>query len=331
MRSRIVFVGCLLIALLSLTGAANAQITLRFGHQNAPDHSTHLGALKFAELVAQKTNGQVKVVVFPSSQLGGLNALWTGAKVGTIDIAGGLPATVAMDLAPSTGIFDAPYMFTGVEHFRKVWTGPIGQEIFGEFPKKVGVRVLFMQSFGTRHLTANKKILHPDDLKGLKIRAVSLPVFMSTVEGLGATPTPLEFAELYQGLLTGVVDGQENPAGSIVSSRFYEVQKYLMLTGHIFASVAAMMNEDTFRRLKPEHQKALIEAGLEASAYGDQVAVKQEADAFAKLKSGGMTVIGPEDGLDLEAFRTRVRATAIPKLSAQWPAGLHQRVLDAAK
>ncbi len=318
-------------SLLAAAQPATAQVTLRFGHQNAPAHSIHLGALKFAELVDKKTNGSVKVQVFPSAQLGGLNDLWTGVKIGSIDISGSLPATVAQDLVPSLSVYDAPYIFTGIPHFEKVWRGPIGQEINEELVKKAGVRILYMQTFGVRHLTANKAIKRPEDLAGMKIRSVTLPVFMATVEGMGGTPTPLDFAEVYQGLRSGVVDGQENPVASIFTARFQEVQSHLMLTGHIFGNVTALINESTFKRLKPDQQKALIEAGIEAGTYADEQSALQEKDYMDKLKAAGMTIIGPEQGLDVAAFRTRVRNAVIPKLAEKWPPGLADRVAAEAK
>ena len=120
MRIRLEWLAVGILAFAASTTPVGAQTTLRFGHQNAPNHSIHLGAQKFADLVDQKTRGAVKVQVFPSAQLGRLNELWTGVKVGTIDIAGSLPATVAQDLVPAVTIYDAPYSFTGVEHFQKV-------------------------------------------------------------------------------------------------------------------------------------------------------------------------------------------------------------------
>ena len=315
-----------LIAGLALALPAQAQTVLRFGHQNGPDHSLHISALKFAELVSERTDGAIKIEVYPSAQLGGLNDLWAGVKIGTVDIAGSLPATVAVDLVPGVSIFDAPYMFSGVEHFEKVWTGDIGAELTAELAEKAGVRLLSMETFGSRHLTANKQINSPADLVGMKIRAVTLPTFIATIEAMGGTPTPMDFSEVYQGLLSGVIDGQENPPASIYTARFHEVQSHLMRTGHIFGVVTAMMNEGAFQRLSPEHQQVLIEAGREAGIYGNTVAVAQEQEMLAKLEAEGMTIIGTEEGLDLEAFRNQVREQALPKVSANWPEGLYDRV-----
>jgi TRAP-type C4-dicarboxylate transport system substrate-binding protein len=154
---------------------------------------------------------------------------------------------------------------------------------------------------------------------------------MATIQGMGATPTPLDFAEVYQGLRSGIVDGQDNPAASIFTGRFQEVQSHLMLTSHIFGTVAAIINESTFKRLKPEQQKAMIEAGVEAGKYADEQAAIQDKEFMDKLRAAGMTIVGPEQGLDVEAFRSRVRGFVIPKISEKWPAGLADRVSAAAQ
>jgi tripartite ATP-independent transporter DctP family solute receptor len=324
-RKLIYSAGLVITGLMTLQPAL-AATTLRLGHQNAPTSSLHLSAMKFAELVDERTGGEVTVEVFPSGQLGGLNDLWTGVKIGTVDIAATLPATVAVDLVPSVAIFDSPYMFTSVAHFERVWTGDIGEEITDELAQKAGVRLLSMETFGSRQLTAKRAILKPEDLAGMKIRSVTLPTFIATIEALGATPTPMDYAEVYQGLLSGVIDGQENPPSSIFTARFQEVQSHLMMTSHMLGINTTMMNEGVFQRLSPEHQQIVVEAAREAGLYGNQVAGQQQEELLVKLAEGGMTIIDTEQGLDLEAFRTRVREQALPKISANWPEGLIGRV-----
>ena len=236
-------------ASLAFAGASQAETVLKLGHQNNPGHSIAEGADKFAELVSKKTNGEVKINVFPSAQLGRLAELWSGVKIGSIELAGSLPAAVAADLVPELTIYDAPYTFKDVAHFHRVTRGDIGQRLSEKLIEKAGVRILYHQTFGIRQLTANKPIYKPADLKGMKIRAVTLPGFLATVEGLGATPTPIDFSEVYQSLLSGIVDGQENPVGSIYSAKFHEVQTHLMQTQHMFGIVVTMINESVFQSL----------------------------------------------------------------------------------
>jgi len=309
---------------------AQAATVLRLGHQNATTSSLHLAAVKFAELVEQRTNGDLKIEVYPSGQLGGLNDLWTGVKIGTVDIAATLPATVAVDIVPGLAIFDSPYMFADVAHFERVWTGEIGQELNAELIEKGGVRLLSMETFGSRQLTAKKAILKPEDLAGMKIRSVTLPTFIATIEAMGATPTPMDYAEVYQSLLSGVIDGQENPPASIYTARFQEVQSHLMMTSHVLGINTTIMNEGVFQRLSPEYQQVIVESGKDAGVYGNVVALEQQQEMLDKLAESGMTIVGPEQGLDVEAFRARVQEQALPKISANWPAGLYDRVQAAA-
>lgn len=322
------------LVLASLVGGAlllpsplQAATVLKFAHNNNPGHPTHEAAVRFAELVHKKTNGELQVNIFPSSQLGRMNELWTGVKIGTIEIAGGTPPGMMADLLPELSIFDAPYMFKDLNHFRRVVEGPIGQELGRRLVETAGVRVLSYQYFGVRHMTtSNRSVRTPADVRGLKIRAVPTPILIATLEGMGAKPTPMDFAELYQALRTGVVDGQDNPVTSIFSAKFYEVQKYLIMTGHIQAVVATVINEKVYASLPIAARRALDEAGAEAASFGDEFALKQEAELLDSLRKAGMIVIAPDNGLDVEAFRKDVRAYVYPRFEAKWTRDLIERI-----
>jgi TRAP-type transport system periplasmic protein len=319
-----------LVASLAFGQAHAAEVTLRLGHQAPTSHPINLAAERFAELVAEKTNGEVKIDVFPGGQLGGMQALWTAVNTGTLDIAASISPSLIMDYVPEVSVFDAPYVFEDAEHFRNVWMGPIGRGLAEEILEVGSLRLLYMQAFGKRHLTANQPIHEPEDLAGIKLRAVTAPMFMDTIESMGATPTPVDFNETYQALQSGIIDGQENPVGIIDAMRFHEVQSHLMLTGHMLSVVTTLINEDVYRTLSPEHQQALIEAGWEAGPYGDEQAELLEIEASQRLMDAGMTFIGSEDGLDAEAFRSRVREAMVPKLNAQWRDGFLAEV-EAAR
>ena len=320
-------VAALVVMVATPPGPALGAVVLKFAHNNIPGHPTHEAAVRFAELVQSRTSGEVQVRVFPSSQLGRMNETWTGVKIGTIEIGGGTPLGTIADLLPELSLFDAPYMFSDIEHFRRVSRGPIGRELGKRLVEKAGIRILYYQYFGLRHLTtSNTPVRRPDDLRGLKIRAVPTPILMATVEGMGARPSPMDFAELYQGLRSGIVDGQDNPVTSIHSAKFHEVQKYLVLTGHIHAVSAAVVNERVYQALSPAARTAIEQASIDAANLGDDLALKQEVELLGELRKAGMTVIGPEQGLDLEAFRTRVRGHVYPKFEAQWTRTLMEQV-----
>jgi tripartite ATP-independent transporter DctP family solute receptor len=234
-------------------------------------------------------------------------------------------------VVPELSLFDAPYMFRDLEHFRRVAGGPIGQELGRKLVEKGGVRILYFQYFGVRQLTTNTPVRKPEDMRGLKIRAVPTPILMATLEGLGARPTPMDFAEVYQSLRSGIVDGQDNPVASIYTSKFYEVQKYLVLTRHVHAVAAAVINEKVYQALSPTARAAVDQGAIEAPAHGNALALRQEAEMLAELRKAGMTVIGPEQGLDIDAFRARVREYVYPKFEAQWTKSLMDLVEAAGK
>jgi hypothetical protein len=154
---------------------------------------------------------RIEVRIYPAAQLGRMNETWSGLKIGSIEISGGTPLGTLADLVPALSVFDAPYMFRSLAHFHQVARGEIGQTLARRLVEQGGVRVLYHQYFGVRHLTTrNTPVRTPEDVKGLKLRAVPTPILMATLEGLGGRPSPLDFSELYQSLRAGVVDGQDS-------------------------------------------------------------------------------------------------------------------------
>jgi tripartite ATP-independent transporter DctP family solute receptor len=323
-RRTVVALGLMLLASPAWAGE---PVTLKFAHNNNAGHPIYEAAARFAALVEARTDGEVRIRVFPSAQLGRMNESWTGVKIGSIEIYGGAPFGTLADLVPELSIVDAPYVFRDLAHARRTVGGPIGQELGQRLVERGGVRLLYAQYHGVRHLTTTRTpVLRPEHLQGLKIRAVPTPIVMATLEGLGARPSPMDFAEVYQGLRSGIVDGQDNTIASIYTSKYYEVQKYLILTGHIHAIAAAVINERVYQSLTPHARVVIEQAALEASQHGDAVALRQEAEFLDELKKAGMTVIGPEQGLELEAFRGRARSLVYPRFETQWTRALLERV-----
>jgi tripartite ATP-independent transporter DctP family solute receptor len=315
------------VAVLASPAWAGEPVTLKFAHNNNAGHPIYEAAARFATLVETRTGGEVRIRVFPSAQLGRMNESWTGVKIGSIEISGGTPFGTLADLVPELSLVDAPYIFRDLAHARRAVGGPIGQELGKRLVERGGVRLLYAQYHGVRHLTTSRTpVLRPEHLQGLKIRAVPTPIVMATLEALGARPSPMDFAEVHQGLRSGVVDGQDNTISTIYTSKYHEVQKYLILTGHIHAIAATVINERVYQALPPSARAAIEQAALEASQHGDAVALRQEAKLLDELKRVGMTVIGPEQGLDLDAFRARARSHVYPRFEAQWTRALLERV-----
>jgi TRAP-type C4-dicarboxylate transport system substrate-binding protein len=200
-------------------------------------------------------------------------------------------------------------MYRDVDHMLKVVdpNSAIMKKLNAELEKTRGVKVLYTFYFGTRELTADRAIYTPADLSGLKIRAIPFPIYMAAVEGMGASPMPVDFAELPTALATKVVNGQENPYNTILNSKFYETQSHLMQTNHIIGGEVVVVNVNAFNKLSPENQKAVMAAAAEASEYGTQLTRDLEASDLKTLQEKGMQVIGPKEGLDAAAFQASTK------------------------
>jgi tripartite ATP-independent transporter DctP family solute receptor len=227
-----------------------------------------------------------------SGALGSENAVLAATQTGAVDltvISGGVVSSVV----PELGVFDIPFLFRDVAHAKAVAQGPVGAAIAAKFADK-GLTLLALGKQGFRNITNSKRpIRSPHDLKGLKIRVIPNPVYLMTFKALGADVVPMEFPLVYAALKDGRLDGQENPVPTIANSRFYEVQKYLTLTGHFFAPVAFIANRAMFEQLDPSDQAALIaaaKAGAEATWQA-----QLDAPRLEQLRSGGMDIIEKVD------------------------------------
>lgn len=287
---------------------ARAQsVTLRYGHNNEPSSVAGAQADWFAEAVGKHSNGDVKVEVFPSSQLGKLQELAEAVSLGTIafshNTAGGIGS-----LYEPFGALDTPYLYRDVDHLMKVMdiNSPVMTELNEGLIKAANVRVIYAHYFGRRNLTCNKEIKTPADLAGMKIRAVPFPMYQAAVEGLGAAPVPVDWSEVPTALATGVVNGQENPVNVILNVKLYEVQSHLMLTGHMSNAEVVVMNEDAWQGLSDAQKDAVKQASLDIRERATKAIQGNEETDTQALRDKGMKVIGPAEGLDVEAFRASV-------------------------
>lgn len=287
------------------TGAAGAQMKLRFAHSISPEDAMHLAIIEFSKRVAQKTNNAIQIDVFPSGQLGNDPKILEGVKLATIDM-GMTGNPFFTSFAPELNVFDLPYLFRDFAHAYKVIDGPIGVELRRGLEKN-GMMPLGVLEIGFRNLTNNKRpVRAPDDVKGLKLRTTPNPAHLQAFRLLGANPAPMPITEVYLALKTGAVDGQENPTAHIHALKFHEVQKYLSLTYHAYTLSNVVMNLKKYQELKPEHQKALLEAMAEARDWDRKLNRELEGQALVKIKAAGVQV---EETPDREAFR-RVVADA---------------------
>jgi tripartite ATP-independent transporter DctP family solute receptor len=292
----------------ALPGSALAQtLELRYGHMNPPTSAAGIQANMLADEIAKNSGGGVKITVYPSSQLGKLQELAEAVSTGSIALshntAGGIGS-----LHEPFGALDTPYLYKNFDHLMKVMdtNGPVMKALNEGLIKAAGVRVLYAYYFGTRHLTCNKAIMQPSDLAGMKIRAIPFPIYNTAVQGLGAVPIPVDWSEVPTALATGTVNGQENPANVILSSKLYETQSHMMLTGHIMNAQLIVMNERVWQKLTAPQREAISAAAAKVSKEASEMVRKTEAEEIEKLKGLKMTVIGEAEGLKLDLFRASV-------------------------
>ncbi|GAW93782.1 TRAP transporter substrate-binding protein [Calderihabitans maritimus] len=270
-------------------GDSTKTINLKVGHVLAPTHPYQLGLEKFAELVAEKSGGRVKVEVFHSSQLGNEREMIEGLQMGTLDM-------TLVSTAPLAGfsnkflVFDLPFIFQSREQAYKVLDGPIGTEILDSL-KDQGIVGLAYWENGFRNVTNSKRpVIHPEDMKGMKIRTMENKIHMASFKTIGADPTPMAFGELFTALQQQTVDAQENPIPIIYTSNFFEVQKYLSLTGHFYAAAPLLISKARWDTLPADVQQAIKEAAIEARDYERELIQKMDNELLEELKKKGMEV-----------------------------------------
>lgn len=300
------------IAALSVAGSpAIAEVTLKYGHPNPNESIGGQFANRFAELVKEKTAGNVIINVFPSSQLGTAKERFEGVQFGLIDFGHDSFSTVGQAV-PDFGAFDLPYLYRDVPHAVAATTpatSPALRELNDKLIATSQIEVIGSFLYGIRELTtSNFPVKTPDDLAGKRIRAIPVPVWVAMVEGMNAIATPVDFAELTTALATGVIDGQENPLTAILTSNMYDSQKFLILTDHMINIIPLFVNTGTMAKLSAEEQVAVREAAVQAGNEILTISIAEHERLQAELADKGMTVISTANGLDLEAFKSRVSA-----------------------
>lgn len=268
---------------------AQAQTTLRLGHVLADTHSWNIAATGFAKEVAEKTDGRVKVEIFPSGQLGTEKDVIEGMQIGTIQ--GGIIGSGSFQFVePKIGIIEMPYAWNSREQAFNALDGELGAQLAGLLAPK-GIEVLAWWENGFRHITNNKHpIVEPKDLADLKIRVTPDKVRLATFETLGAQPAPLSFGELYSALQQGVFDAQENPLSIIDSSSFYEVQKYISLSGHIWGAATFAVAKTTWDQIDPQDQQIVKAAAIHWGGEQRKMVAESENALAEKMKSKGMAL-----------------------------------------
>ncbi len=307
---------------LAVGNARAAEVTLRWGDVVPATHPSVQMIERVAAAVKTATRGRVEIQAFPAGQLGGSRDMIEAVANGIQEMVTEGAANFGTWL-PTISVVEAPYIWRDPAHLAATMNGPIGKEFDEQLRKARGMRILGTTYYGTRHLTTSRKEVRTvADMAGFKLRVPENEVFKAMAEAWGARPTPMNFNELYLALQQGVVDGQENPLPTIQSGKFYEVQKYLVLTGHIITPRLVVINEAAFQRLGPEDRAALEKAVAEGIAWQDAEIRKAEASLAATFEKAGMTVIGP----DVASFREAVLKVVPQRFEARWGKGTWERI-----
>lgn len=273
-----------------LAGTALAKNrVLKLGHVLPVEHSWHVCASGFAKEVTEKTEGRVTINVFPNGQLGNEKDMVEGLQLGTMQM-GLIGGGSFQDLEPKMGVANLPYAWVDHFHAYRAFDGELGEKLLVLLGKK-GIKGLAWWENGFRNITNNKRSIYkPEDLKGLKLRVTPIKMRLDTFNALEALPVPMPFTELYSALQQSVVDGQENPLAIIYSNHFYEVQKYLSMTGHIWGTAILVISDRELKKISADDQKIIQEAAFKWRDTQRKMIRDSEADFMEKLKQKGMTV-----------------------------------------
>lgn len=273
-------------------------VEFSLGHSGSLDHHYQKSAEKFAEIVSEKTNGAIKINIFPADQLGAgpdeLESVITGTQDMVIT-----PDAFIANHEPLFNVLGMPYQITTYEQVKSLPGSEVALAL-EEKAKDSGIVILGWLANGFRLVTTNNPINTPEDMKGLKMRIGSAKLISDLLTTLGANPTPISMSETYTALQTGTVDGQENPTTNILGNKLYEVQDYLAITRHQYVTQPLVMNKAKFDSLSPEFQQILLEAGKEIAEMDVEIVENEEASQLKELEAAGMTITEP----DTAAFKT---------------------------
>lgn len=287
---------------LSTVCLAKDPVVLKFGHIFTPTSAMHLSTQLAADLIEIRSKGKLKIQIFPGAQLGGMLDEIEGVKMGTQDM------TMVWGIdryCPEFSLFNYPFVFRDEIHLHKVCTGPIGQEyIHANMLKNHGIRIVGMIYHGVRMLTTDEKhpVKSPADVKNLRLRTPDITAWIKSWQSVGAEVTAFPWGELYMALKQGVVEAQENPLASIKSMKFYEVQKNIVLTGHIIDYPFVMINDKKFQSLDKELQDIMVQAFEEARYYSIGKVKREAADNLDFFREKGLNLVEVDSAEWREAF-----------------------------
>src|SRR5688572_9614426 len=285
-------------------GAAQAQTKLKWAHVYETSEPFHTESVWAAQEIAKRTNNRYQIDVYPASQLGKETDINQGLALGTVDMIISGSSFAARSFAP-IGVTYYPYTFRDAAHLIAYTKSDVFKELSAGYAEKTGHQILSVTYYGVRHTSSNKPVKTCADMKGLKIRVPDVPAYLAMPRACGANTAPIAFAEVYLALQNGTVEAQENPLTTIEAKKFYEVQKHIVLTGHIVDHLNTVVASGLWKKLSAEDRKIFTDVAQEAAAKATAEIKANEAKLVDFFKTKGLTVTE----VDKNAFRDTVLKT----------------------
>ena len=312
----VLVVGAMCIA---STTAFAQQTKLKWAHVYETSEPYHKWSVWAAQEIEKRTNGKYHIDVFPASSLGKESDINQGLTLGTVDmIISGL--SFAARTMPRIGVGYYPYTFRDGQHLLKFAKSDVFKGMVDEYRAKTGIQITAITYYGIRQATSNRSFTDCAGMKGLKMRVPDVPAYLALPRACGANPTPIAFAEVYLALQNGTVDAQENPFTTIEAKKFYEVQKYIILTGHIVDSLATQVAPHVWNKLTDQEKKIFTEVTQEAAANATADIQKREAELGDEFKRKGITIIPVDKTSFKEAILKNVSLESMGFSKADWDA-----------
>ena len=283
-------VGAMALGGLMASSGALAQQKLKWAHVYETSEPYHTESVWAAEEIKKRSNGKFDIQVFPASTLGKETDINQGLTLGTVDMIISGPSFAARTY-PRFGIAYYPFIFRDGDHLIAYSKSPVFQDMVKEFREKTGIQVTAYTYYGARHTTAQKPFTNCAGMKGIKIRVPDVPAYRATPEACGANPTPIAFAEVYLALQNGTVEAQENPLTTIEAKKFFEVQKAIMLTGHIVDGLTTQIAPHLWNRLSDAEKRMFTEVTQEAAVRATAKIKKRESELVDEFKKKGLQVV----------------------------------------
>lgn len=322
MKKTAIFILTIAFVIGLMAGQALAQAkVLKISNGVNEQHPSFLAGKKFGEILAAKLPGKYNVQVYGNAQLGDDVRATEAVRMGTLEMVT-TSASPLTGLVPEFNIFDLPFIVPSEKAADAIFDGPIGAKLAAALEAK-GLKLLAYYENGFRQLTNSARVVRsPADLKGLKIRTMQNPIHLEAFRAMGANPTPMPFSEVFTALQQKTIDGQENPIPTIWLSKFYEVQKFVSLTGHVYGPHIVLIGKKLWDSFPAADQKVIAEAAQESAIFQREMNRKMNRDFVDNLKNAGVTVT------ELTPEQHKAFVDAVAPVYATWEPRIGKALLD---